>query len=102
MGKKPRKLAIEFIEDISHDKLLGFSSKTGARIAEDDNYHLNMQTITTNKPRQYNIQVQASKNSPNRNVARIAPKMVPTLLVPYDMSMTPDEIREDLINALNM
>ncbi|KAH6626540.1 hypothetical protein B0J18DRAFT_143311 [Chaetomium sp. MPI-SDFR-AT-0129] len=58
MGKGSDEI-LDFIESIPDDKLTGFSEVPGT-IHRDINFRLDLQNITSTKPRQYNIQVQVN------------------------------------------
>jgi hypothetical protein len=87
MGKKFRKALLQFIDDIPTSKLEdGFPSSTRT-IWNDDNYRLDMQGLTTDSPRCWNLQVQVNKQAlftsakrAGKNGASVAKVLVPSTL----------------------
>lgn len=57
--------------------------------------------MTSEDPQKYEIQVQINKETAVSTLKKVAPSTVSTALVPDDDSMTPAQVREELLkNAM--
>jgi hypothetical protein len=98
MGKKFRKALLQFIDDIPTSKLEdGFPSSTRT-IWNDDNYRLDMQGLTTDSPRCWNLQVQVNKQALFTSAKRAGKNgaSVAKVLVPIDAPYSAAGIKEML------
>lgn len=117
MGKNTR-LCKAFVESIPAEKLSGFVTNTGT-IFSDNDWRLDMQGVSTrdpmgfassmvlttgqmtsDKPSQHNLQIQINKQTSITSLKKHAPKSVATLIVPADGSMSAEQVRQGLINAI--
>lgn len=101
MGKNLRKKILAFIEDIPDAKLEGGLPSHQTTIWRDDTCHLDMQTLITNPPRCWNLQVQVNKGCAMTS-ARAAGEVGATiamLLLPIDLAYTAAGIREQLTES---
>jgi hypothetical protein len=53
--------------------------------------------MTSGDPKNYNLQVQINKETSITSLKKSAPATVAMVLVPEDMTMTPEQIRDALI-----
>ncbi|KAF1365028.1 hypothetical protein EJ07DRAFT_172034 [Lizonia empirigonia] len=105
MGKKFRKLALAFVDSIPNHKLVGgFPTKPSTLIHKGENFRLDMQSLTTERPQHWNIQVQCNKDADDRIVCKAAKASknhnggasICAVQVPTENPWAPDVIKREL------
>lgn len=98
MGKKFRKALLQFIDDIPTSKLEGGFPSYSETIFSDDNYRLDMQGVTTDAPRCWNLQVQVNKQALFAPTKRAVNKgaSVAKVFVPIEAPYLATDIRNKL------
>ncbi|KAI1177569.1 hypothetical protein F4777DRAFT_541438 [Nemania sp. FL0916] len=95
MGKANKALRA-FIDGIPNSKLESLSTNPG-KIHSDDDFRLDMQGMTSDKPPKHNLQIQINNETRISTLKKLAPKTVagPVLV---DPGKTPDpaKIKSDL------
>ncbi|KAF8421199.1 hypothetical protein EV426DRAFT_565631 [Tirmania nivea] len=97
MGKASKALR-DFIEAIP-DAKINPPPKSAGTIWSDDNYRLDMQGLTSDKPPKYNLQIQINKQTNISTIKNMAPKTVAIYLTPTENPEPPAVIRQGLING---
>ena len=101
MGKDFRRNLLAFIEDIPDSKLEGgFPARTKCIWSYDD-FRLDMQTLTTNAPGCWSLQVQVNKEITMRTSKIVGKKgaSAAMVLVPIEDPFSAAEIRERLTES---
>ncbi|KAG4435591.1 hypothetical protein IFR05_008937 [Cadophora sp. M221] len=98
MGKNTKKVAA-FIESIPNAKLEGLT-RLGGTIFKDTDFRLDMQGMTTGRPRMHNLQVQINRETTITSLKKAAPQTVASLLVEEENPGTPAEIKQGLIASI--
>ncbi|CAF9916954.1 MAG: hypothetical protein HETSPECPRED_003057 [Heterodermia speciosa] len=100
MGKG-RKALKDFIGNIPEEKLTDFPSNNGACIYKDTNFRMDMQSITTDEPKKYNIQIQINSETTVSTLKKLAPSTMVTILPPVDEPRwTAEQTRQALLDNI--
>ncbi|KAI1159130.1 hypothetical protein F5B18DRAFT_638021 [Nemania serpens] len=100
MGKA-KKAAKSFIDGIPDSKLENIPNGMGTLYKTKD-FRLDMQGITTEKPKCWNLQVQVNNETSVSTLKKETGKTVSTVLVPMDSKWTAAQIKEKLHKSLNL
>lgn len=98
IGNKFRKALPQFIDDIPDSKLEGGFPSSTMTIWHNDNYRLDMQGLTTDAPRCWNLQVQVNKQVLFTSAKRAGKNgaSVAKVLIPIDAPYSAADIKEML------